>query len=68
MTEPKKIYMKGFDICFANQGMYGFGNYFARQAIYSYSSFAYNYGGNSYLFISTVLTGKPYVGANIAYT
>ena len=67
-TEPKKIYMKGFDICFANQGMYGFGNYFARQAVYSYSGYAYVFGGKHYLFLATVLTGTPYVGASKAYT
>lgn len=67
-TEPRKIYMKGFDICFANQGMYGFGNYFALQAVYSYSSFAYHYGGKSYLFLCKVLTGKSFVSASKVFT
>ena len=60
-TEPRKIYMNGFDICFANQGMFGFGNYFALQAVYSYSNYAFNFSGKSYLFLCKVLTGKSYV-------
>jgi len=67
-TEPRKIYQKGFDICFANQGMYGFGNYFARQAIYSYSGYAYNFNGKGYLFLVKVLTGKPFVSGSRAFT
>jgi hypothetical protein len=59
-TEPKKIYMKGFDICFANQGRYGYGIYFAKWAIYSYQQFAYFYCGKNYIFLCKVLTGESY--------
>ena len=61
-TKPEQIYHNfdvGFDLQYANQGMYGKGLYFAVGANYSHSGFVYRTPRNTYqLLIADVFVGK----------
>ena len=61
-TKPEVIYKNfdvGFDLQYANQGMYGKGLYFAVNANYSHNGFVYRNGrGNCQLIVADVFVGK----------
>ena len=61
-TKPEVIYKNfdvGFDLQYANQGMYGKGLYFAVNANYSHNGFVYrNSRGNCQLIVADVFVGK----------
>jgi len=58
--EPSLIYNgeEGFDVRFANSGMWGFGCYFAQDAIYSNRSYSHKLDSRRQFFLVDVLVGE----------